>query len=531
MSKCDTLLEDGLQSEILLQLHLQTMRKALRQQLQETNRRQTEELDKRVYQNSLLSTNAEEKELNRKPMSVGMRRSTSVSALTSDNEASSKQRPKARSPNPQGRSSVAQPCERFALSKTTQQLREEEDEAECRKKFYAVPVPVRVVRPIYQEMMERREKERKQGCERRRLVLLSAQRPFSFQEREKNKTETLIQTKNQVPKKNICVTKTHKHIKDSAKLKVFTDQEEVRRKANSQTKTLQENPPQTQGPRICSANPTGQQKLGFLNEKPSFQPKILRKVPNFVRLHRALQTEALDKPQRKDATKCQPFFLRTSALPARKSVESPETSQVPKVSRTRSLGALTLIPADTLPTYITDAVRQRCAAVRKSMESRESKNQEAADWLRSYQMRSQAMTKAVAFHAKLLDPHSSLRDVQNENLKRHREVDQQRMREYRRELQDMKARVSERPYLFEQVKQRNEKARAEQTYRSKLQSAGLQEKFVEETGGSFRSDDDAETNDSSTEDERQSREENVDDGEKIEDVEEKSVKSRGEEMP
>lgn len=34
-----------------------------------------------------------------------------------------------------------------------------------------------------------------------------------------------------------------------------------------------------------------------------------------------------------------------------------------------------------------------------------------------------------------------------------READQQRMRDYMRELREMKARVSERPYLFEQVKQ------------------------------------------------------------------------------
>ena len=35
----------------------------------------------------------------------------------------------------------------------------------------------------------------------------------------------------------------------------------------------------------------------------------------------------------------------------------------------------------------------------------------------------------------------------------HREADQQRGKEYIKELQDMKERVSKRPYLFEQVKQ------------------------------------------------------------------------------
>lgn len=86
-----------------------------------------------------------------------------------------------------------------------------------------------------------------------------------------------------------------------------------------------------------------------------------------------------------------------------------------------------------------------------------------------------------------------------------------------RELQDMKARVQERPYLFEQVKQvshrklnvlldnnciwshitfntqRNAKECAEQTYRNKLKKMGLKEEFVEEIGDTIRSDDDTKT--------------------------------------
>lgn len=56
---------------------------------------------------------------------------------------------------------------------------------------------------------------------------------------------------------------------------------------------------------------------------------------------------------------------------------------------------------------------------RKSMEMRDSRNQESADWLKKYQMRSQAMKKTVTLHAKLLDPHSSLKEVNNEKLKLH----------------------------------------------------------------------------------------------------------------
>lgn len=136
---------------------------------------------------------------------------------TSD-KTSNKQRPNTSSLNPKDCFTMAQPCERVASSKTTQQSKEEEDEAECRKKFSAAPVPVRIIRPIYHEMMEQRGKERKQGCEQRKMFLLSTQKPFSFEDREKNKKEKLMKTLNQVPKISIC-SKIHEHIKNSTELK------------------------------------------------------------------------------------------------------------------------------------------------------------------------------------------------------------------------------------------------------------------------------------------------------------------------
>uniref|UniRef100_A0A096MCQ2 FAM161 centrosomal protein B n=1 Tax=Poecilia formosa TaxID=48698 RepID=A0A096MCQ2_POEFO len=423
---------------------------------------------------------------------------------------------------------------------------EEEEEAECKKKFGAVPVPGHVIQPIYQEMMEVRENERKQGHEQRKEFLLSIQKPFSFEERDKNKREKktfhrnmkgsrqqkvvlccLLNSKRLMDEPRLMSSMTNKNVIKliSVHIKCRDQIGEGKKNVQLQIASTQQNPAQAGCPKVRSAD-----HLGFLDEEPTFKPKIIPDVPDFKSLHKALQREALEKKQSQDVTRCQPFFLRTSALPARKYKKPPETSQVSKMNnlgRSKSLGALTLTSTDTLPTYITDAVRQRCVAIRKSMEIRESKSQESAEWLKSYQMRSQAMKKTVLLHAKLLDPHSSLKDVCNGNVQRHREADLQRMKDYMRELRDMKARVRERPYLFEQVKQKNAKTRAEQTFRRKLEKTGIKEQFVEETGESFRFDD----TDTSSEKEIQSREENVEDGKKIEDVEDKSVKSKGEEMP
>lgn len=115
-------------------------------------------------------------------------------------------------------STGAQHCEWLDSPQTTQTRREEEDAAECQKKFCALPVPSHVTQPLYEQMMELREKERKQGHEQRREFLLSIQKPFSFQEREKEKREKLIAMLKQVSldhQSNVStVRKTHKEVKD-----------------------------------------------------------------------------------------------------------------------------------------------------------------------------------------------------------------------------------------------------------------------------------------------------------------------------
>uniref|UniRef100_A0A3Q3E4U0 FAM161 centrosomal protein B n=1 Tax=Labrus bergylta TaxID=56723 RepID=A0A3Q3E4U0_9LABR len=360
----------------------------------------------------------------------------------------------------------------------TQLRKEREAEAECQKKFCALPVPSHVTQPLYQEMMELREKERKQGREQRRDFLLSIQKPFNFQEREKEKKEKLIAMSDQVSQdnKNKVAAVRNLQIK---RLKIY---QELCRQVATLTSVQRESPAVSGSTKLRTADRTRKEKLGFLNERPSFQPKINHQIPDFSRMHRALQTQGLKKTQNKDGIKCQPFHLRTAALPARQSRISSEPLQIPRPSqlcRSKSMGALTSLSTDTLPTFITDAVRKRCMAIRKSMELRESKNQESVDWLRKFHMRSQVMQKTVSLHARLLDPHSSLKEVCHEKLQ---EADNQRTREYMKELRNMKARVSERPYLFEQVTQKNAKAHAEQTYRNKLKKAGLKEQFVEEKG-------------------------------------------------
>ena len=65
-------------------------------------------------------------------------------------------------------------------------------EAECQKKFRALPVPSHVTLPLYRRMTELQENRRKQCLDQRKDFLLSSQKPFSFQERERKRREKLM---------------------------------------------------------------------------------------------------------------------------------------------------------------------------------------------------------------------------------------------------------------------------------------------------------------------------------------------------
>ncbi|KAM9787708.1 protein FAM161B isoform 2-T2 [Syngnathus typhle] len=342
-----------------------------------------------------------------------------------------------------------------------------ESSSECKKHSTRPPTQTQQCErePSFKTTQQKKEEE--------------AEKPFSFQEREKKKQEKLVELQ---AKKT-----TVQNVPQSCPKQVKAPAERERCRKSHISTTQQENPDK---PKLRISDCTRMEKLGFLYEKPSFQPKINQQVPDFNRLHKALRAEGLKATLSKDLTKCQPFYLRTSALPARQSRMSPEISQIPSqnnMRRSKSCGAIRSLSADTLPTYITDATRKRCMAIRKSMEMRDGKNQESADWARKYQSKSEALRKTVSLHAKSMDPHKSLKEVYDERLQHHRETDRQRTRDYMRHLQDMNARVRERPLLFEQVKQRYAKAQAEQVYKNELRKAGVEERFVEEKGSAFTS--------------------------------------------
>lgn len=76
---------------------------------------------------------------------------------------------------------------------THRDKRQSQDEAECQKQFRAQPVPAHVFLPLYQEIMEQNEIRRQAATQKRKELLLSTQRPFSFLEKEEKKKEAIRQ--------------------------------------------------------------------------------------------------------------------------------------------------------------------------------------------------------------------------------------------------------------------------------------------------------------------------------------------------
>lgn len=241
MSNLETLLEGPLRSELIFQQQRKALG-AFRKQLQETTRQHRQNLDKRIYQDALLSKHkvfsdstqhtdharffslllSGKKSIDWKSLcsvflktftfsrNEFMRSSTFKSPLTQDIVSSNKPSENFSSSSPAKISSEhpthcsvkapteSQHCVRMDSPKTTQMRREEEDEAECQRKFCALPVPSHVTQPLFEQMMELREMDRKQGHRERKEFLLSIQKPFSFQEREKEKREKLVTLLKQV---------------------------------------------------------------------------------------------------------------------------------------------------------------------------------------------------------------------------------------------------------------------------------------------------------------------------------------------
>ncbi|XP_021102175.1 protein FAM161B isoform X2 [Heterocephalus glaber] len=379
-----------------------------------------------------------------------------------------------------------------------QALRQGQEEAECHRQFRAQPVPAHVYLPLYQEIMERSEARRQAGIQKRKELLLSSLKPFSFLEKEEQRKEAARQIdlaatdKTKVPKKK-ATQRIPKSVLEPA-LGDKLEEAELFRKIRIQMRAL-DMLHSASSPILSSSRPdpqprtatrTWEKKLGFLQTNFRFQPRVNPVIPDYEGLYKAFQRRAAKRRETREATRNKPFSLRTAnlrhtprpcdtaATGGRRGSLQPPATPLP---RSCSLSGLASLSTNTLPVHITDAARKRESAVRSSLEKKE-KADESIQWLEMHKKKCQALSKSVTLRAKAMDPHKSLEEVFKAKLKENRNNDCKRAKEYKKELEEMKKRIQTRPYLFEQVTKDLARKEAERRYRDRLKQAGLEEDFV-----------------------------------------------------
>ncbi|XP_058881462.1 protein FAM161A isoform X1 [Acipenser ruthenus] len=374
-----------------------------------------------------------------------------------------------------------------------------EELVESQKKFRANPVPAHVYLPLYEEIMERNDERRQFVKERTKELALASQKPFSFIEREeKRKERKKTQVKDLTPKRKKTTFKAKpvpKYINDPT-INDRLKEEELYRKIKMQMRS-QELLYSSSLPRsmlTCTASGKRKENTTDKDKETDFRPRINTEVPDFGAKYRRFHKQLLKKRDTKPMTVCEPFVLRTLQIPSHRDkiladIQADESrvmeSRWPYISpdsqsKPRCLSAISSLSGsqELCPAKITESVKRRQEAVRKSLEQKKRIEEEEKKKREQQKQREKKLQRIVAKRAQANDPHQTLAQISKSKLRQFRKLEKQRKKEYLEEMREMQERVSERPLLLEQVTQRNAKKAAEKRFADTLKENGLSEDFV-----------------------------------------------------
>ncbi|XP_034391508.1 protein FAM161A isoform X2 [Cyclopterus lumpus] len=380
-----------------------------------------------------------------------------------------------------------------------------EELTECQKKFRAAAVPAHVHLPLYEELRERKEERRRRREDQHPR---SAQKPFSFLERERLKKEQKQLHPQQQPSdqeavkpfkakpvpKAVYAAASGEQMKEEQlyrSIKIQMRAQEMLHSASMPRSMLAR--------RLSDRKKTGEEggaAAASGDDSFSHRPHINAEVPDFNASYRRFQRHLEKQKGAKPTTACEPFELRTSRITSHreriladieKEQSSPRTSRWPYVSpgparratssRCSSLsGSLEL-----LPTKVTDASKKREEAVRKVLEERKKADEEEERWKERQKRREKKLQRVVLKRAQANDPHLALSQTHPTKLKEFRKQELQRKKEYEQEIKEMQQRVKGRPLLLEQVAQRNAKQAAEKRFTDAVHGCDLTEEFISST--------------------------------------------------
>uniref|UniRef100_G3TUS9 Protein FAM161A n=1 Tax=Loxodonta africana TaxID=9785 RepID=G3TUS9_LOXAF len=291
-----------------------------------------------------------------------------------------------------------------------QLLKKQEEDAECRKKFRANPVPAYVFLPLYHDIVKQSEERRRAAKERSKEALLASQKPFKFIAREEQKQAAREKLRDFFkPKKKTNRFKarpvprsTYGPASDRAKEEAFlrSIRTQLRARELPQTSSLQPS-----GPAHRSLA-TGKPKCP---EKVKCKHKVRCHTPGVENLPEKGQKHLVEDKCSKLLTACEPLDLHASSSSRREKVLADIKADEENLKETRWPY---LSPRHKSPVRSASSkpVPCNCNPPRPTVSSRE---------------REQAIRRS----------------------------EKERMREYRQELEEREEKLKKRPLLFERVAQ------------------------------------------------------------------------------
>ncbi|XP_068837110.1 protein FAM161A [Capricornis sumatraensis] len=327
-------------------------------------------------------------------------------------------------------------------------LKKQEEESECKKKFRANPVPAFVFLPLYHDIVKQNEVRRRAMKERNKEALLASQKPFKFVAREeqkqavrekqlkdffKSKKKTNRFKARPVPRSTYGSTINDK----------LTEEELYKNiRAHQRTQDFLQNP---------SPLPYSPARRSFATRKSRGPEQAEKsKYKHRVRRQTADLEDQLERYQKHHSEQKYPKFLP---------VCEPCDLQAASHSSTKREKILADIEADEENLKET---RWPYLSPRRASPVRD------------------ANTKPAPRSCNPPTPTVSSRGREQATRKSEKE----RMREYRRELEEREEKLKNRPLLFERVAQKNARMAAEKHYSNTLKALGISDEFVSKKGQS-----------------------------------------------
>ncbi|KAB0393214.1 hypothetical protein E2I00_011144, partial [Balaenoptera physalus] len=326
-------------------------------------------------------------------------------------------------------------------------LKKQEEESECKKKFRANPVPAFVFLPLYHDIVKQNEERRRSMKEKNKEALLASQKPFKFIAREEQKQIREKQLKDFFKSKKKTNQFKARPIPRSTYGSTINDkltEEELYRNIRTQQRT--QDFLQNSFPLPCSparrSYATRKPKCPEQAEKSKCKHKVRCQTADSEDLPERYQKHHSEQRCPKPLTVCEPSDLHAASHASTKrekilaDIEADEENlketrwpylSPRRRSPVRSINAKP-VPCSCNPPMPTVSSRGRERATRKS--------------------------------------------------------EKERMREYRRELEEREEKLKNRPLLFERVAQKNARMAAEKHYSNTLKALGISDEFVSKKGQS-----------------------------------------------